>query len=654
MRCSPGYTLLESSQGGTRFPPGGGNNRDLIFSFSIVRVMSWDDLGNDILLGTGSRYAPDSEAGLRETIRMTAEDRSKHMFVCGSTGSGKSRFLQSLLRQDIENWKSKKCGVMLIDPHGEIYENTMAYLARDATYWRSHGVPILAIDLTQEDWITGYNFARPRPGMKPEAVAENAAEAIAHAFGASDLKETPSLSKLLEEVIALYVQAGLPLSSVRSFLRPENLMIRQEVLRRAGTEPNESDFGNKASMKDLALTIQGIDNRFAPIVSKNPDYLSRMMLSSLGGSLDFRTAVDEGYIILLNCSSAKGVLSKSAARTLTTLLLADLWQTMEMRGKSKQRQKPFYLYIDEFQRFVTPSIAQYFSEARGFGLHTTVACQYLAQLRNVSSDFGETLYREVEENALTKVCFGLKSSSNLKEMTEIIFRGTFDPNQEKLRIESTKVIGYERGFRHAWHSTESETNAIGVSEAFSESEGTSQSDSEMFTGSIGFLGLTKDDDQVERFAAAVGTSAMIGRSTAQSSSRAVSYSQGESVAETLDPILGKELSSITFRPIEEQVEIAMGFVAGLEKRGFVAKVEGQELPYHGISFFVDDVSVPSSLSEAFVEDLNSRFDFVLSHSEAARLQKEEEENWRKVCSGLDVEEPDEDEFESMMPVRRSK
>ena len=68
--------------------------------------------GNDLLIAE-SRHG--------EPLILTSEQRSRHLYVTGSTGSGKSKFLEYLIRQDIVNWRKSECGLLLLDPHGDIY-----------------------------------------------------------------------------------------------------------------------------------------------------------------------------------------------------------------------------------------------------------------------------------------------------------------------------------------------------------------------------------------------------------------------------------------------------------------------------------------------------------------------------------------------------
>lgn len=82
--------------------------------------MSRKYFGNDLILGTTAN-------GKR--LRWTAEMRRLHMYVSGVTGSGKSRFLQSLLRQDLDAHARTRQGLLLLDPHGEFYDAVVMYLA---------------------------------------------------------------------------------------------------------------------------------------------------------------------------------------------------------------------------------------------------------------------------------------------------------------------------------------------------------------------------------------------------------------------------------------------------------------------------------------------------------------------------------------------
>ena len=89
--------------------------------------------GNDLILG--------KLPGRADSLGLSRTERDKHLYVCGGTGTGKSKFLENLIRQDIRNWSKSKCGVLLLDPHGNLYDNLINWLA-----WRNgHNFPFCGI-----------------------------------------------------------------------------------------------------------------------------------------------------------------------------------------------------------------------------------------------------------------------------------------------------------------------------------------------------------------------------------------------------------------------------------------------------------------------------------------------------------------------------
>ena len=71
--------------------------------------------GNDLILG--------QLAGSGAAIGMSRAERDKHLYVCGGTGTGKSKFLENIIRQDIKQWHKSKCGMLVLDPHGSLYDS---------------------------------------------------------------------------------------------------------------------------------------------------------------------------------------------------------------------------------------------------------------------------------------------------------------------------------------------------------------------------------------------------------------------------------------------------------------------------------------------------------------------------------------------------
>src|SRR6266478_5870640 len=107
--------------------------------------------GNKVKLGLAS--------GKDVSLEMTPEMRSTHLYICGSTGTGKSKMLENLIRQDIARWHESKCGLLVLDPHGSLYDSLINWIAWQEPHLKK--VPIVPIDLRQSDWTVGYNVIRP-------------------------------------------------------------------------------------------------------------------------------------------------------------------------------------------------------------------------------------------------------------------------------------------------------------------------------------------------------------------------------------------------------------------------------------------------------------------------------------------------------------
>ena len=104
------------------------------------RGVSWEH-GNDLVLGQDSNG---------EAIRMSADQRSRHLWIPGLTGSGKTSFMEGLIRQDIEQWVRTECGICVIDPDGALYRQIVAWMAERES-WMPR--PLWPIDLTQDEWV---------------------------------------------------------------------------------------------------------------------------------------------------------------------------------------------------------------------------------------------------------------------------------------------------------------------------------------------------------------------------------------------------------------------------------------------------------------------------------------------------------------------
>jgi len=329
-----------------------------------------DDLQQDgILLGKIGDKAAD------KSVRFSKMDRSRHAYVIGATGTGKSTLLYNMIKQDIENGE----GVCLIDPHGDLFEQVLRAVPR------SRAEDVVIVDPSDFERSVSINFLETGDINKSVQMNFVVNEMIKIFDRLYDLKQTggPIFEQYMRNSMLLlmdneYVEGTLtdiPLlfedSEFRSFLKKgcKNPMVESFWTNQA------EEAGGDASLRNIAPYITCKLNQFTH------NALLRPIIGQPKSSINFREIMDSGKILLVNLS--KGMLGELDAQLLGMLLIGKLFSSAMGRvSMPTDKRRTMYLYIDEFQNFTTDSIAFLLSEARKFGLALTLANQNLTQLRS--------------------------------------------------------------------------------------------------------------------------------------------------------------------------------------------------------------------------------------------------------------------------------
>jgi hypothetical protein len=552
------------------------------------------ELGNDLKLG--------QIVGGDKLLEFPADLRKKHLYVCGGTGVGKSKFLEYLIRQDIVAWPRTKCGLLLLDPHGSLYDSLISWLA-----WHDPEMlikrPVIPIDLREKETVVSYNMLQHRPGANPSVIVDNFVEAMAYVWGQSGTDQTPLLARWASNAIRALYEKQYTLAEAVYLIDRQATQLRRSMTEGLSDQMCRNDwaFANGLSPKDFDTQVSSTLNRLQRFVRN--DYM-RAIMGQPGVSLDLRSALDDGAIILVSLAKEKGNVSKENARLFGTLLLTDLWIAAQHRGKRKG-VKPFYVYLDEFQRFVTPTISENLDEARGFGLHLTMAHQFPNQLINAGPD-GKRLYDSVMENATTKVVFRLSSTDNLKPLTEQLFLGVMDPDEIKLKLETTKVMGYSEETRETHTRGTSRGNAVGSSGTHGTGRGLSGPED------VSFFGSSPSDGP------ATAWNELFSDSSTEHSSDSEVETESVSVGSVLIPIMGKEISQVQYRSLDEQLFRAMAKVFGQQDRHCVVRMVGQKAP---VFLYTPEIRQRPSTErrvEQFVLEQYRRWGFFLPMEEAMK------------------------------------
>lgn len=390
----------------------------------------------------------------KNIVYLTEKQRSTHMQVIGSTGTGKSKFLEHLIREDIK----ADHGLCLIDPHGYLYRDILKWL--QAIDWPMDKV--ILFDPSNDDFVTGFNPLK-LTGKDLSYHVDTMVRACAKVWGGEDTDKTPLLKRCLRITFHALAEHQLTLLEAQYLTSPTNKLAR-EFLAKAIKDPiikEQWEYFNSAKM-----TPKLFYDEFGSTINRLMEFLAAERLRNIIGqtqqALDVPTIMDKGYVLLVNLSSGKSV-SYDNAQLLGALIVNDLFVHATDRNPGA---RAFYLYIDECGLFINEDIARILDEGRKFGLHLVLAHQHLAQLKKA----GEDVYYSVMTDAKTKVVFGGLSPEDAKILAEQMYLGEIDLDEYKHSLDRPTVVGYTT----TWLKNYSKGTAEGTShtESITYTEGT--------------------------------------------------------------------------------------------------------------------------------------------------------------------------------------
>jgi hypothetical protein len=327
-----------------------------------------------------------------EEVKLSQDDRYTHTYICGITRQGKSKLLESMIRQDILANRTTGSGLIVFDPHASLVKPTLRWMARYRLTPR-----MVVIDLARDEWVVGISPLRHDAGEAIDKVATRFVESIGHVWNAASTTDTPLFSQWAKNVAYALLHKGMTLAEASALLQSGRLAEKRWLTADLPLESIAGDWKQALAMKeaDYKDMIGSTARRLNAILS------SQQLLRIVGQveTIDWRRAMDEGWIIFFAFSSSVD----ADSHNLATMIITSLWHAASKRDKEKHPRR-FHVYLDEFERFVTPSMAQSLAEAAGFGLALTMAHQFPHQLKH-SGPHGERLLHEVFNNAQTKITF---------------------------------------------------------------------------------------------------------------------------------------------------------------------------------------------------------------------------------------------------------
>jgi len=360
-----------------------------------------------------------------------ADRRRTHMLILGTPGSGKSKFLEWMMRQDIENCR----GLCLIDIHGELYEELKAWLGYN--YWLTRDVILL--DVSAGEFIKGFNPFRRKPGVSIDVQVDSMVQALMRVWGQSNTNETPTLERVLHLVFSAMLVKQIPLHEVFHLINFDEREIREDIIASISEPVVVSawqELQNLQSRGQWREEVLSTHNRLFRLArSKTTQRFMGIVDDSF--NLDLFEVMERGKILLVNLKQST-TLSRENAFSIATLLLNDFFQTAIMfRGKSQlgYEPSPFNLYLDEWQNIVTPDIETILAQARKFGLLLTLANQDLSQ---IARSFDDYFVNTLLSCCQVKACFGGLNRHDSNRMVDEMLAGQLDLDETKYLLEATK------------------------------------------------------------------------------------------------------------------------------------------------------------------------------------------------------------------------
>ena len=321
-------------------------------------------------------------AGEIRSVRLAPEQRRRHLHVIGASGTGKTTLLFNLIRQDIESGE----GLAVFDPHGDLIDRILGIIPPGRID------DVVLLDPGDEEFSIGFNILSAHSELEKNLLASD----LVSVFQRLSTSWGDQMSVVLNNAIRAFLESatGGTLADLRRFLLEPGF--RNKFLQTVH-DPDivyywKTGFPQLTGNKSIG-----------PVMTRLETFLSpkpiRYMVSQAENRLDFAQILDGGKIFLAKLS--QGAIGKENSYLLGSLLMAKFQQiAMGRQNQQEANRRDFWLYLDEFHNFITPSTAEILSGARKYRVGLALAHQELRQLQRDSEVASAVL-----ANPYTRICF---------------------------------------------------------------------------------------------------------------------------------------------------------------------------------------------------------------------------------------------------------
>ncbi len=353
------------------------NSKKLIANNRTTKQAPTSLSQNPYILGINEHQRNEQE------VSIATDQRLRHIHIVGATGTGKSTLIKSLVMQDVH----AGTGLMCLDPHGDLIEEILAYIPKERIK------DVVLIDPHDAEFPVGLNILVAHSDIEKELLASDLV-AVFRRFSTSwgDAMNSVFANAILA---FLYNAKQYHLGHLRRFLieAPYRAQILSTV--------TDSDIVYYWQAEYPILK----SNSIGSILTRLDAFLRPRVIRNMicqKQSLDFAQLMNSNKIVLVKLS--QGLLGTENSYLLGAFIVSKLQQTaMARQAQGAKDRVPFFCYIDEFQHFMTPSMASILSGARKYGLGLVLSHQDMNQV----SKYDTEIAGSVLANAGTRICFRL-------------------------------------------------------------------------------------------------------------------------------------------------------------------------------------------------------------------------------------------------------
>lgn len=346
---------------------------------------------------------------VRKEIYLTPEDRLRHFYVIGQTGTGKTTLLKNMLVQDIESG----AGVCMIDPHGTDIVDVLSAIPP------SRMDDLIYFDPSNMERAVGLNMLEydARFPEQKTFVVNELFSIFQKLYGGNPESMGPMFEQYFRNSTQLVLEDPLSGSTLLDISRVMVDPLYRRMKLAKATNPVVVQFwtqiatkaGGEAALENI---VPYITSKFDVFTAN--DYM-RPIIGQQKSSFNFREIMDSKKILLVNLS--KGKLGELNSNLIGMIIVGKILMAALSRVDDQSKSfPPFYLYIDEFQNVTTNSIASILSEARKYKLGLTIAHQFIAQ---IDEKIRDAVFGNVGSMAAFRV--GPEDATQLTKQFEPVF-----------------------------------------------------------------------------------------------------------------------------------------------------------------------------------------------------------------------------------------